>query len=85
MAKKLMKAQDGKIVKPATKPMSKSDSTQVANIKKGLSDTTITGGKKFYPSLPPGALDSLINMYKRENPGKPVYKKTGGAVKSKKK
>lgn len=82
--KKLIKKQEGGNG-TSKKPISKSDSTLIANIKKGLADTTITGGKKFYPSLPSGALDSLINMYKRDNPGKPVYRKSGGSIKTKKK
>jgi hypothetical protein len=83
MKKKLKKAQTGTSI-PASKPLSKSDSTQVANIKKALSDTTKYNGKTFYPSMPSGALDSLISIYKRDNPGKPINKKNGGAVESKK-
>ena len=80
--RKLAKKQDGGSPK-SKKPISKSDSTLVSKIKKGLSDTTITSGKKFYPSLPSGSLDSLINMFKRDNPGKAVYKKSGGTIKTK--
>ena len=55
--KKLVKKQTGGPAK-SKKPISKSDSTLTSNIKKGLADTTITSGKKYYPSLPSGTLDS---------------------------